>query len=769
MKGKEKRGKAIIGIAMAAIMLASVFAAMVPTSALTAPTNNLNWLGEGKGDVTVAADESVTIIIGETINFDVAHHDLDIIGVSEDVLGQTRGTTSADYETSVKFKDGDADYLWAVDIDGSGDWDPAADMKISLKEPTLELEIEDEDGKSIDSTTLGEVIMVDISSNLFEDDRVKLKITGPEGTWTELSDTILAADEYQIDTGEWTKTGDYEIWVVTRGDGDDARGVDKSSEKDTITIRKEEIEIEASTTEPPKEDAVTFTVRGPPNTDFNFMVSSHEDEVEMTHLEENPLGLDPGDTETMDDTEGGFDATTDEDGIYKFVTRFADDRAYTFQVWLGAAATYGAADTDEKDDIDIDVGKIAVTIDVPKTGVIGEDAAIKVTASAGDEVDIVISDILEFNDETLVDGEVEVEWDTAGKRTKTYTIEVLVNCGELTADDVGDDVEEDVKDLDVDETATVRLIEPGVSAEQPRDVVADGDKYVIRGTASGVDEVDIVIIGPDGLIADEFSVENGLELETESVSENEFEAEIDIPDDSDAGKYVAIVLIPGRDGGYATLTPEEAGDGAFDEALMSHQGAADLDDLADKLNGKNKAQLVEIIGDASFDCVGSDDKYAMLTFRVAAPYVEIEEPIAPVAAGEPLEISMTTNREDDVAITVTSPDCTELPGETVRVKDGKANVTIDTTGVPVGTWTIEAEDDDGNIDTSTVEILTEVPTATPTATPTEAPTATATPTEVPTEAPTEAPTPTPTPPGFGAVFAITGLLAIAYLVLRRRK
>ncbi|MCK4398600.1 MAG: PGF-CTERM sorting domain-containing protein [Methanophagales archaeon] len=33
--------------------------------------------------------------------------------------------------------------------------------------------------------------------------------------------------------------------------------------------------------------------------------------------------------------------------------------------------------------------------------------------------------------------------------------------------------------------------------------------------------------------------------------------------------------------------------------------------------------------------------------------------------------------------------------------------------------------------------------------------------------PTPSPSPTPTPPGFEAIFAITGMLAVAYLVLRR--
>ena len=67
------------------------------------------------------------------------------------------------------------------------------------------------------------------------------------------------------------------------------------------------------------------------------------------------------------------------------------------------------------------------------------------------------------------------------------------------------------------------------------------------------------------------------------------------------------------------------------------------------------------------------------------------------------------------------------------------------------------------------------PAATPTPTPTPTPKPTATPTVPPTAkptatpAPTESPTPTPEEPGFEAIFAIAGLLAIAYVVLRRKK
>jgi len=63
------------------------------------------------------------------------------------------------------------------------------------------------------------------------------------------------------------------------------------------------------------------------------------------------------------------------------------------------------------------------------------------------------------------------------------------------------------------------------------------------------------------------------------------------------------------------------------------------------------------------------------------------------------------------------------------------------------------------------------PTPTPTPTPTPKPTVMPTPTPTPTPTATPTPTPTPTPeePGFEAIFAIAGLLTIAYVVLRRKK
>jgi len=57
----------------------------------------------------------------------------------------------------------------------------------------------------------------------------------------------------------------------------------------------------------------------------------------------------------------------------------------------------------------------------------------------------------------------------------------------------------------------------------------------------------------------------------------------------------------------------------------------------------------------------------------------------------------------------------------------------------------------------------------PTVTSTVSPTVISSPTPIPSYSPTSTPTPTPRPPGFEAIFAIADLLAVAYLVMRRRK
>ena len=799
MDTRTERGKAIIGIAMAAVMVVALMA-MVPTVSASP--------AEAEHTVQATQLNSTTIYVGEILNITGLEY-------ANGTNVQFRQTADPHHTFTISVTDvgtstSNDDYAKKeiTDADVSGytgeytvTWANSAGTHTStvyIQKPTLAIKIKDEKGiKEITSTTKETNITICADTNMPGGFKVKINRKNPSGyIYKQKVDLSELISGKIIDTSGW-KTGEHELWITPIEE--ECWGISSDEapcEHVTFKLFKKEITIEVDKPEPSKEEEVKVTVTAPPYTNFMFQ-ATHSEDVWITSGESNPLHLSPGEKRCLGlsvgpQGNGTFNSTTNENGVCKFVLYFTDEKKYTLRAWfnksdLSALPTdkWTEADPDEKDDVDVDVGKISVDITFPglerATAVIGSDVTIRVEAGAGDDVDIVIDDILEFNDESLEDGVAEVEWKTEGKTVGSYTIKVYINCDELTSADLNTNVKEKIKDLDADATTTIRLIEPGVTAEQPRNEVADGDHWIVKGTATGVDEVDIVIIGPKGLTTDELGIDNGLDITTATVTANEFEEEILIPEGSDAGIYTAIVLIPGRDGKYANTV---AGEGEFKDALECRNydvpdfvSALSTSAATTRLVGKNKDQLISIISDASWGVVGSDDDYATLTFKVSSPYISIEKPIPSVGSGEPLVINITTNREDDVAVTVTSPDCPDLPGYTDYVKDGKVSFTINTTGV-VGTCTIHAEDEDGNIDEATVEISTAAPTPTPTevtptptatATPTATIPPTTTPTATPTATATPAPTPTPPAPGFEAVFAIAGLLTIAYLVLRRRR
>jgi PGF-CTERM protein len=250
------------------------------------------------------------------------------------------------------------------------------------------------------------------------------------------------------------------------------------------------------------------------------------------------------------------------------------------------------------------------------------------------------------------------------------------------------------------------------------------------------------------------------------------------------------------------------------------------------LTAKTQDQIIAIIQDATVDAAGSDDLIWIGSIKVETPVVELD-PIQTVGVGEPLIITGTSNRKDGFAIIITVKGPTELTPQTVYIKDGTFNATFDTTDAKEGTYIVKADDGDGHTDEATVTIrAAPAPTPTPTPAPvtrrgggggaprdtdgdgysdiqelglnsnpkdpcdpytgsaaclairppTQPPAATPAPTVVtvppPAATPTSAPAPSATEepggilqaiPGFEVVFAVAGLLAIAYLVLRRKR
>jgi len=215
------------------------------------------------------------------------------------------------------------------------------------------------------------------------------------------------------------------------------------------------------------------------------------------------------------------------------------------------------------------------------------------------------------------------------------------------------------------------------------------------------------------------------------------------------------------------------------------------------LQGTDAAEaLIQAINNAMVD-----DTYTKLQFLVEEPKVTIN-PIGEQRVGSKFEIAGTTNLaydDNDLLVEVTSssfkPTDKSQSGEfsgatgTVKVQQGtdglnKWGFTVDASTFKPDEYIVRVS----GVTTDVVETIlfnvveagaapvaaaTPEPTAAPveqnvTEQPTEVPTPV--PTEVPTEVPTTVP-PTPEPtqksPGFGALVALAGLGAVAFLIQRR--
>jgi len=363
----------------------------------------------------------------------------------------------------------------------------------------------------------------------------------------------------------------------------------------------------------------------------------------------------------------------------------------------------------------------------------------------------------------------------AKKPPGSYKIEVFVYPTAVTGGDRGDKTSTIVSAITgliatADASTVILYSEPDLTVEISTEYAALGDEFKVTGTATGAKEVTILVVAPKGTGGTGIGVGSqaaagyaGLSTKGPSVSSIDytFSQKYDIEKSGiDTGRYLVVVVSPGRDGKYGRWGAPSLVDPAGWEAM-----SADY-------TSKTQPEFMAIVEDTCRPDL-TDDIMWMGYISLKTAFVMLD-PIESVAVGEPLTVTGTTNRKDGYLIMVTAEGPTTLVPVNVKVENGTFNVTFDTKDAAVGTYTVKADDGDGHTDDVTAEILTAVPVATPTVAPTAAPTEVPTkvPTEVPTKVPTEAPEPTatPEPPGFEAVFAIAGLLAIAYiLVLRKRR
>ena len=725
-KAKGKR-KAIIGIAMAAIMIASVLAVMVPMGSARDAIGAIEV-----GDVVYRGEQGldVSAIIfsgGAFYGIKDSTADGGLLTVSDNTSFTVPKTAKIGPYNKTSREGTTADIIVQ---------EPSITGDVFLVGTTDSIV-----GKSIPAGTKITIRACPNFGGLLKEagtgnwSKIKIKLIDPDGI--EMVDKIDAnASEIEIykDTTGWD-TGTWKVKIVS--DKAMCNEVDVSSPEYEFTIRSEELVIEAIEETIGKGENIIVKVGGNPQTYYYLIVTGIK-RVAPGETSVAPKIVYTNDVKDLDDALGdaegdAYPATATElgeanlaawiktgsDGIadVKIDTTGADTRTYTIKVYettfvlnpdAAGGPTYdtdanvaASALTTDDDEVNVKVVKATVTFDIPASVIIGEEVTIKGAISAGDYVDIVILDYVVVEDDKAVDenNEFEVKWDTAGLTAGSYTIEVYIDF------QVGGPAEvlADFDGVDEDGKTTIRLVAPGLTAEQPRNVIAEGDAYTIEGMAPGTDDVDYVLVGPNGWKSGSAAgLVNGILVSSTSVlSDNEFSENITMTAGLDTGMWKALVLAPGRDGVY-----EGTGQGAGDLTLAALGVTA----------GKNQDQIVAIINDQTSEAVGSDDLLVMRTFMVATARVDLD-PIASVAVGEPLVVTGTTNREPETTITIsTFAGPMDLLAVIAEVEwptkdEGVFNATIDTTDAVAGTYTLKADDGDGHTDTATVKIL---PAITPT-------------------------------------------------------
>ncbi|MCW7071529.1 MAG: hypothetical protein OCU12_04240, partial [Methanophagales archaeon] len=535
-------------------------------------------------------------------------------------------------------------------------------------------------------------------------------------------------------TGDMDR-GEYEVIISTEDQRPSCNMLDIESAVMTFSIRGQELDIDAVEDTVDVGDDMVVKVYGDPNTEYYLTVTG-------VNKDEPPRILKTENVEALDEEGKAADGTpnlaawirTEDDGVaeVKIDTTGADDRTYTIYVYykpvkkdghllnisniMASYKTKGdywefvkdseidRSKTEDYDNIDIQVIKPTVTFDIPKSVTIGENVDIKGTISAGDYVDIFIDEgrlWYKYHEPVDENNEFDVTWRTEGITAGAYTIEVYIGSTLTKKDMTGQQAYDVLQNAGIDEDGkmSIILINPGLAAKQPRNVVAGGDDYAIEGIATGVDNVDLVLVGPRKYPASNpgLGVLNNLEITSTSVTDDEFREDIEMTEGLDLGAWKAIVLSPGRDGLYGNSSLTAGNLAAIKTAVFA---------------GKTQSQIVATLKDLTVNVSGSDDLLVSLTFEVESPYVRLE-PIKSVTIGEPLEITGKTNREPGAIILIsTFAGPTYLPAVKTEVEwltpytgQGTFNATLDTSYAVVGTYTLEAEDGEGNMDKATVEIL----------------------------------------------------------------
>jgi hypothetical protein len=764
-----RKGKAIIGISMAAIMVVSMLAVMVGSVAAYSNGKEYNII-----EVKYAPPQKV--LTGQNLQFNSPGWTPSTVSISQAVGGYVEKTYLPDSITATTARYNDVSwepagsYYVNVVLDNATNKVKSWDAQLSVEKPNMPLNLK-VGTKKVSSLAVGTMLIIDTGGmNLFPEDIVDLVVVGPNGqikrdevnnqkfagiTVADLEAKFGCPDgdydnpDTTVDTSGWT-IGAYTFKVKTKSEN--ACGLEAESAVKDLKIIKGTISIEAETTSTVELDTLKLTVTG---------VSGDPISVNATPLSKNVIfkeGID--DTPTGANFHGNwFTDTIDADGIRKYAVEFNDTGTYTIKVTVTGGDRAGDSDT-----ADITVLEKEVTFDLPDEVVIGDKITIKGTATSGTYVSVYIDDTLykklvniviednEFSQEVKT---TDVGMDVPG----SVRLKAWIDCDKAAG--------EDRPTRSPDGEDAILLSKPTLSAELSVPSVALEDDFKVEGTARGQTEVTILCVPPKGgggkSLLDKG--DKGLSPRKASVSttDDTYSKKMTVQEDATAGYYDIYVMCAGMDGEWG-MTGQESLEAALNQKFHIPSLTTGI------INTKTQTEIEDIL-EALVTTAGADDLMEKMRLKVETAYVKLD-PVADVTAGEPLVVDGTSNRQQGYVIVVTCKGPVELAPKTVKVENDTFGCVFDTTGALTGEYIVKADDGDGHVDEAEVfitgagvaEIVEEVEEVV------EEITATPAPTLAPTPAPTAAPTPeaTPKPPGFEAIFAIAGLLAVAYLVLKRK-
>ncbi len=449
-------------------------------------------------------------------------------------------------------------------------------------------------------------------------------------------------------------------------------------------------------------------------------------------------------------------------------TGSTDAKTYTIEV-------KELAPGDKSDDVRVKVEAGSVTVTSSGTGTyyIGEEVTLSGTNTEGETVYLFMTgpnldrdgvNPTNVTDTTPYPVSVEAD-DTWSYKWNTAATTRNIDAGSYTIYAVSKNVNKDKLSSAKYDTVSVSLRSGFISATTSGATVARGNDLTISGTAQGnPDNVFIWIFGKNYYGA----TDGTLAVLSPSIeSDGTFEDDVET-DDLAPGQYFVVVQHP-----MGVKTGDAGSINWNSNGTISGPSITTV-----KLTSLQAPAAASALI-AALDSPNIPDTYVKLTFVIAEPQLFID-PIGDKAAGSKFTISGTTNLAVGDTLNVEVTSAAFQPGQKTEgstfsgvggsaiIQQGDGMNTwsfeVDGTGFKVDQYIVTVESiDAGQTATTIFNVVEGQPTTQPTGNVTTAPTGTET---TPTTTTTTQATPTTTP-GFGALLALAGLGAVAFLVLRR--